>query len=43
LWQSPSELREIWQVEQEFKVEMKAAVRQKRLISWRKALDRSLL
>ncbi len=43
MWQSPSELREIWQIEQEFKVEMKAAARKKRLISWRKALDRALL
>ena len=43
MWQSPAELREIWQVEREFKVEMKVAARHKRLKSWRKALDRTLL
>jgi len=43
LWQSPAELREIWRVEREFKVEMKAPARRKRLASWHKALDRSLL
>lgn len=43
MWQSPAELRKIWQVEREFKVEMKASVRRKRLLSWRKALDRALL
>ena len=43
MWQSPAELREIWQVEREFKVEMKATARRERLKSWRKALDRTLL
>jgi glycerol kinase len=43
MWQSPAELRKIWQVEREFKVEMKVAVRRKRLKSWRRALDRTLL
>ena len=43
MWQSPAELREIWQVEREFKVEMKAAARRKRLNLWHKALDRTLL
>jgi glycerol kinase len=43
MWQSPVELREIWRVEREFKVEMKATARKKRLASWHKALDRSLL
>ncbi len=43
MWQSPAELREIWQVERDFKVEMKATARRERLKSWRKALDRTLL
>ena len=43
LWQSPAELRQIWQFEQEFTVTMKAPARRKRLESWRVALDRALL
>ncbi len=43
LWQSPAELREIWRVEREFKVEMRVGTRINRLASWRKALDRTLL
>ncbi|MBE9538883.1 MAG: glycerol kinase GlpK [Proteobacteria bacterium] len=43
MWQSPAELREIWQVEREFKVEMTAAARRKRLNLWHKALGRALL
>ena len=43
MWQSPAELREIWKVEREFTVEMKAPARRKRLASWYKALDRALL
>ena len=43
IWQSPAELREIWRVERQFKVQMKAPARRKRLASWHKALDRSLL
>ncbi len=43
LWQSPAELRQIWRVEREFKVQMKAGPRAERLTSWRKALDRALL
>lgn len=43
LWQSPTELRQIWHVEREFSVEMRAGARARRLASWRKALDRTLL
>jgi glycerol kinase len=43
LWQNPAQLREIWQAEREFKVEMSASARRKRLSSWQRALDRTLL
>ena len=43
LWQSPGELRKIWQSEREFSVRISAAARRKRLASWRQALDRTLL
>ncbi|MBT4521254.1 MAG: glycerol kinase GlpK [Halieaceae bacterium] len=43
LWSNPAQLRKIWKAEQEFKVEMTAAARRKRLASWQKALDRTLL
>ncbi len=43
LWESPAQLREIWKAEREFKVEMKAPARKKRLESWQKVLDRALL
>ena len=43
LWDSPAEVRKIWQVERAFKVEMSAAARRKRMGSWHKAIDRTLL
>ena len=43
LWDSPVQLREIWQAEREFKVQMKASDRRERLASWDKALARTLL
>jgi glycerol kinase len=43
LWQSPGELRNIWQSEREFSVRISAVARRKRMNSWRKALDRTLL
>jgi len=43
LWQSPAQLRQIWRVQREFTVEMRAGARAKRLASWRKALNRTLL
>ncbi len=43
LWDSPAQLRKIWQVEREFSVQMSAAARSRRRVSWRKALDRTLL
>ncbi|RLA46362.1 MAG: glycerol kinase [Gammaproteobacteria bacterium] len=43
LWQSPAEVRKIWQVGREFKVQMSAAARRKRTASWNTALQRTLL
>lgn len=43
LWQSPAEVRKIWQAEREFKVQMTAAARRKRTASWNTALQRTLL
>ncbi len=43
LWQSPAELRQIWRLEHEFTVTMRAPARRKRLASWQVALDRTLL
>jgi glycerol kinase len=43
LWQNPAQLREIWQSEREFKVEMSASARRKRISSWQTALGRTLL
>ena len=43
LWQSPAQVREIWQAEREFKVQMSAAARRKRAASWNTALQRTLL
>ncbi len=43
LWQSPAEIKKIWRVQREFKVEMSAAARRERTASWRSALDRTLL
>jgi len=43
LWQSPAELRAIWRSEREFRVQITAAARRKRISSWRIALERTLL
>ncbi|MEH6583322.1 MAG: glycerol kinase GlpK [Halioglobus sp.] len=43
LWQSPSELREIWHLEREFAVQMSAPARRKRKGAWQNALNRTLL
>jgi len=43
LWQSPAEVRKIWQSEREFSVQMSAAARRKRQSSWSTALQRTLL
>lgn len=43
VWDSPSELLAIWKAEREFKVEMSAAARRKRMNSWQGAINRTLL
>jgi glycerol kinase len=43
LWQSPAQIKKIWQAEREFSVTMSAASRRKRLGSWDTALRRTLL
>lgn len=43
LWESPTELKHIWQAEREFAVNMTAAARRKRQSSWNSALHRTLL
>ncbi len=43
LWESPSQIRKIWQAEQEFTVQMKAPARRERMASWNNALQRTLL
>ncbi|MEP5566787.1 MAG: glycerol kinase GlpK [Halioglobus sp.] len=43
LWQSPAEVRRIWQSEREFAVQMNASTRRKRLDSWNSALQRTLM
>jgi glycerol kinase len=43
LWQSPAQIKKIWQVEREFSVNMNATSRRKRLSSWDAALQRTLL
>ena len=43
LWQSPAQVREIWQTEREFTVQLNAAARRKRTASWNDALQRTLL
>ncbi len=43
VWDSPSELLEIWKAEREFKVEISAAARRKRIHSWQGAINRTLL
>jgi glycerol kinase len=43
LWQSPTELKHIWQAEREFAVNMTTVARRKRQSSWNIALHRTLL
>jgi glycerol kinase len=43
MWQSPAEVRQIWQAEKEFAVQMSASARRKRQKSWSGALERTLL
>ena len=43
LWESPAQVKEIWQIDQEFTVAMTAAARRKRKASWQRAVDRTLL
>jgi len=43
VWNSPADVRKIWQSEREFKVQMKPAARRARLQSWDTALQRTLL
>jgi glycerol kinase len=43
LWQSPVEVKKIWRAEREFSVQMSAAARRRRLVSWEMALKRTLL
>ncbi len=43
IWDSPAQIRKIWKAEREFKVQMNAAARNKRLASWESALKRTLL
>ena len=43
MWPSSARIKEIWQAEREFKVEMKPRAREARLASWHRALERTLL
>jgi len=43
LWQSPAEVKKIWQAEREFKAQISPAARRKRVASWNTALQRTLL
>ena len=43
VWNSPAEVKKIWQSDREFRVQMKAAARRKRLASWETALQRTLM
>lgn len=43
LWQSPAEVRRIWQAEREYAVQMNASTRRKRMDSWNCAVQRTLL
>ncbi len=42
LWQSPKQIRDIWQAEREFAVAMGAGARRQRLASWNDAVRRTL-
>ncbi len=43
IWNSPAEVKKIWKVEREFRVQVKAPARRRRLASWQAALQRTLL
>jgi glycerol kinase len=43
LWQSPAEVRRIWQAEREYAVQMNSSTRRKRMDSWNCAVQRTLL
>jgi glycerol kinase len=43
VWNSPAEVKKIWQSDREFTVQMKAAARRDRLASWETALKRTLM
>jgi glycerol kinase len=43
LWSSPASVKKIWQAEREFKVQMTAPARRKRVASWNAAVQRTLL
>jgi glycerol kinase len=43
LWSSPTAVKKIWQAEREFKVQMSATARRKRVASWNAAVQRTLL
>lgn len=43
LWNSPAEIRQVWQAEREFAVAMSAGARRKRQASWETALQRTML
>jgi glycerol kinase len=43
LWQNKSELSKVWQVDREFKVELSAVARARRLQAWNRAVARARL
>ena len=43
LWQGTGEIRKIWQADRDFAVQMNSTARRKRMASWEKALERTLL
>ncbi|MEL0087113.1 MAG: FGGY-family carbohydrate kinase, partial [Halieaceae bacterium] len=43
LWQNKSELAKVWQVDHEFKVELSAGARERRLEAWNRAVSRARL
>ena len=43
MWSSSAKIKEIWQADREFKVEMSSSARRDRLASWHAALKRTLL
>ena len=43
IWDSPAQIKKIWKAEREFRVQMNAGARRKRLASWETAVKRALL